>query len=124
MLFNKFNKMIRSLKIMSLAWIYLVIACILEPIWVIFLEKSNNFKNIGWAAATIIAVLSCLFMLSLAIKSIGPGVAYSMLAGVGAIGTVVAASILYKAPITRKMIFFLSLIVIGVIGIRLTSGGI
>lgn len=108
---------------MTLAWIYLIIACLLEPIWVIFLDKSNNFKNTGWAVATIIAVLSCLFMLSLAIKSIGPGVAYSILAGVGAIGTVIAASILYKSPITRKMALFLALIVIGVIGIRLTSGG-
>ena len=54
--------------IMGLAWAYLIIACILEPIWVIFLEKSDNFKNKGWGFATIIAVLLCLYMLSLAVK--------------------------------------------------------
>ena len=108
---------------MDMAWIYLIAACILEPIWVIFLDKSDNFKKVGWGIATIVAVLACLFLLSLAVMSIGPGVAYSILAGVGAIGTVVAGAILYKDPINAKMILFLSLIVIGVIGIRLTSGG-
>ncbi len=109
---------------MDPAWIYLIAACILEPIWVILLEKSDNFKKIGWGIAALVAVLSCLYLLSLAVLSIGPGVAYSILAGIGAIGTVVAAAILYKSPVTWKMVLFLSLIVIGVIGIRLTSGGI
>ncbi|MDO5854080.1 MAG: multidrug efflux SMR transporter [Thermoplasmata archaeon] len=108
---------------MEMAWIYLIAACILEPIWVVFLDKSDNFKRIGWSIATIVAVLSCLFLLSLAVIDIGPGVAYSILAGIGAIGTVVAGALLYKDPVNGKMVFFLSLIVIGVIGIRLMSGG-
>ena len=109
-------------KSMEMAWIYLIAACILEPIWVICLDKSENFKRLGWAAVTIIAVLSCLYLLSLAVIDIGPGVAYSILAGIGAIGTVVAGSILYKDRVTGKMAFFLALIIIGVIGIRLMSG--
>lgn len=109
---------------MDPAWIYLIAACILEPIWVILLEKSDNFKKVGWGIAALVAVLCCLYLLSLAVLSIGPGVAYSILAGIGAIGTVVAAAILYKSPVTGKMVLFLALIVIGVIGIRLTSGGI
>lgn len=107
----------------GMAWIYLIIACILEPIWVIFLDKSENFKNLKWAAATIVSVFLCLFFLSLAVRDIGPGVAYSILAGIGAIGTVAAGAVLYKNRVTPKMAFFLSLIVIGVIGIRLMSGG-
>ena len=88
--------------IMGLAWAYLIIACILEPIWVIFLEKSDNFKNKGWGFATIIAVLLCLYMLSLAVKEIGPGVAYSILAGIGAIGTVLAG---YLLKVCQKISF-------------------
>lgn len=112
-----------SFYFMDMAWIYLIAACILEPIWVIFLDKSDNFKKPVWAALTIIAVLSCLYLLSLAVLSIGPGMAYSILAGIGAIGTVVAGVILYKDPINSKIVLFLSLIVIGVIGMRLMSGG-
>ena len=93
-----------------MSWVCLIIASILEPIWVVLLEKSDNFKKKGWGIAAIVAVLCCLFMLSLAVLNIGPGVAYSILAGI-------------KDPINAKKIFFIIVIVIGIVGIRLTSGG-
>ena len=110
---------------MEMAWIYLIAACILEPVWVVLLDKSDNFKKKGYGIATIAAVLSCLYLLSLAIAGgIGPGVAYSILAGIGAVGTVVAGKLLYENKVTVRMLLFLGLIVIGVIGIRLVSGGV
>lgn len=113
-----------SIYMVDVAWLYLIAACILEPVWVVCLEKSDNFRRPGWAVVTIVAVLSCLYLLSLAVLSIGPGVAYSILAGIGAIGTVVAGVVLYKEPIHAKKIFFIIVIVIGIVGIRLASGGV
>ena len=107
----------------AMSWVCLIIACILEPVWVVLLEKSDNFKKKGWGIAAIVAVLCCLYMLSLAVLNIGPGVAYSILAGIGAIGTVIAGVFMYKDPVNAKKIFFIILIVIGIVGIRLTSGG-
>lgn len=109
---------------MEEAWLFLMAACILEPVWVVCLERSDNLKNIGWAVATIVAVLSCLYLLSRAVISIGPGVAYSILAGIGAVGAVIAGIVLYKERMNAKKVAFISMIVIGVIGVRLTSGGI
>ena len=109
---------------MEEAWLFLMAACILEPIWVVCLERSDNLKNIGWAVATIVAVLSCLYLLSRAVISIGPGVAYSILAGIGAVGAVIAGIVLYKERMNAKKVAFISMIVLGVIGVRLTSGGI
>ena len=109
---------------MEEAWLFLMAACILEPVWVVCLERSDNLKNIGWAVATIVAVLSCLYLLSRAVISIGPGVAYSILAGIGAVGAVIAGIVLYKERMSAKKVAFISMIVIGVIGVRLTSGGI
>ena len=56
---------------MEEAWLFLMAACILEPVWVVCLEKSDNLKNIGWGIATVVAVLSCLYLLSRAVLSIG-----------------------------------------------------
>ena len=109
---------------MEEAWLFLMAACILEPVWVVCLERSDNLKNIGWAVATIVAVLSCLYLLSRAVISIGPGVAYSILAGIGAVGAVIAGIVLYKERMNAKKVAFISMIVIGVIGVRLTSSGI
>ena len=53
-----------------------------------------------------------------------PGVEYSILAGIGAVGAVIAGIVLYKEKMNAKKIAFISMIVLGVIGIRLTSGGI
>ncbi|MBQ8643184.1 MAG: hypothetical protein IJ469_00790, partial [Candidatus Methanomethylophilaceae archaeon] len=58
---------------MDIAWIYLIAACILEPIWVICLERSDNFKKLGWGIVTLVTVLSCIYLLSLEVLSIGPG---------------------------------------------------
>ena len=33
---------------MEEAWLFLMAACILEPVWVVCLERSDNLKNIGW----------------------------------------------------------------------------
>ena len=52
---------------MEMAWIYLIAACILEPIWVVCLERSDNFKKIASAVATVVAVLSCLYLWSLGV---------------------------------------------------------
>ena len=108
---------------MDVAWFYLIAACILEPVWVVCLEKSDNFHDLKWGVVTIAAVLSCLYLMSLAVLSIGPGVAYSILAGIGALGTVAAGALLYKEKVTAKKALFVAVIVVGVIGVRLMSGG-
>lgn len=109
---------------MDISWICLIAASILEPIWVITLEKSNGFKKAGWSAATIISVFACLVLLALAVQGIGPGVSYAILAGIGTVGALAAGVILYKEKVTPKKITFMMMILVGVIGIRLVSGGV
>jgi len=99
-------------------------AGILEPIWVIALEKSNGFKKPGWTVATIISVFACLYLLAIAVQGIGPGVSYAMLAGIGTVGALAAGVILYKEKVNVKKMAFISMILVGIIGIRLVSGGV
>ncbi|MCL2295588.1 MAG: SMR family transporter [Methanomassiliicoccaceae archaeon] len=108
---------------MELGWVYLIAASILEPCWVITLEKSNNFRKIGWGIATIVIIMACLYLLALAVAEIGPGISYALLAGIGAVIVVGLGVVLYKEVITAKRLFFVSLIIIGIVGVRLSSGG-
>ncbi len=109
---------------MELGWIYLIIASILEPIWVITLEKSDNFRKIGWGVLTFVLIMACLYTLALAVAEIGPGISYALLAGIGAVIVVGLGAVLYKEVITAKRVVFVSMIVIGIVGVRLSSGGI
>lgn len=109
---------------MDLGWIYLIAASILEPCWVITLEKSDNFKKLGWGLITFIMIMACLYLLALAVAEIGPGISYALLAGIGAVIVVGLGAVLYKEVITARRVLFVSMIVIGIVGVRLTSGGI
>jgi len=109
---------------MEWAWVFLLMASALEPCWVIALEKSHNFKIKSWGILAVILVLSCLYCLALAVVGIGPGVSYAVLAGIGAVGIVVAGYFLYNEKITPRRLLFIGMIVIGIIGVRLVSGGV
>jgi len=109
---------------MDLGWIYLILASLLEPCWVIALEKSNNFKKISWGIVTIVTIMACLYLLALAVAEIGPGISYALLAGIGAVIVVGLGAVLYNESVTAKRVAFVSMIIIGIIGVRLSSGGI
>lgn len=106
------------------AWIILLVASIIEPIWVTCLDKSENFKKKGWGVAAIILVLLCLYLLSIPSnpENLGPGISYSILAGIGAAGIVLIGRVLYKEKITARKMLFIAMIVAGIIGVRLISG--
>jgi len=113
-----------------LAWVILIVASIIEPIWVTCLDKSENFKKKGWGIAAVVLVLLCLYLLAYCVgmkdadgvNYIGPGMAYAILAGIGAAGIVAIGRVLYREKLTPKRIAFVAMIVIGIIGIRLSGG--
>ncbi|MDD4245248.1 MAG: multidrug efflux SMR transporter [Candidatus Methanomethylophilaceae archaeon] len=107
---------------MAIEWIYLLAAGILEPCWVITLEKSDRFRKLSWAMATVIIMAVSLYLLSLAMAAIGPGTSYAVWTGIGAILTMVLGIIIYEEPAKLIRIFFILLIVAGVVGINLVSG--
>lgn len=108
---------------MAYGWLYLIAASILEPCWVITLEKSDGFKKRSWRVLTVVLTMACLYLLALAVAEIGPGISYAILAGIGAAMVVGISVVLYKEKVTPVRLLFVSMIVIGVIGVRLASGG-
>lgn len=108
----------------EIEWIYLIVAGLLEPCWVIALEKSERFRNVKWTLALIVFMVVSLYLLSLSMGEIPVGTAYAIWSGIGAIGTLVAGIILYKEPVTYVRMVLIVLLIIGIVGIQLTSGGI
>lgn len=109
---------------MDLTWVYLIIAGLLEPCWVICLEKSDKLKNIPWTIATGVFLFFSMLLLSMAMSVLGPGTSYAVWTGIGAIGALIAGIILFREPVTYIRMFFIVLIVIGIVGINLTTGAV
>ena len=108
---------------MDIAWIYLVIAGLLEPCWVISLSKSERLRNLKWVAILIVTMTASMYLLALAMSTLPVGVSYSIWTGIGAVGTLIAGILLYREPVTRVRMVFIFMIVAGIIGLHLTMEG-
>jgi len=108
---------------MELAWIYLIVAGLLEPCWVIALGKSEKLRNVKWTFILIVTMAASMYLLSIAMASLPVGISYSAWTGIGAVGALIAGILLYKEPVSRVRILFIFMIVAGIVGLHLTMEG-
>ncbi len=87
------------------------------------MKLSDGFSRFWPTVSFVATALASLALLNLALRSIPLGSAYAVWTGVGAIGTVIVGIVWFRDPVTFLRIFFLGLIVAGVIGLRFVGGG-
>ena len=102
-------------------WIYLVTAGFFEVSWAIELKYSQGFTKILPSILTVIGMISSFYFLSLSLKSLPLGNAYAIWTGIGTVGTVVLGVILFKEPINVMRMSCIVFIVLGIVGLKLTS---
>lgn len=101
-------------------WIYILIASVFEISWAVGLKYSEGFTQLKATILTIITMILSYVFLSLGAKDIPIGTAYAVWTGIGAVGTAVYGIIFFDEPRDLLRIAFIFLIVIGIIGLRLT----
>ncbi len=104
-----------------MAWIYLIIAGFFEIIWAMGLKYSQGFTKLYPSLITLGGMIISFYLLSLATKTLPIGTAYAIWTGIGAFGAVILGMILFHDPINILRIIFLCLILIGILGLKLTS---
>jgi quaternary ammonium compound-resistance protein SugE len=102
-------------------WIQLFLAGIFEIGWTIGLKQMDDHKNLTWTAIFYVSIFTSFYFLQEALKTIPIGTAYAIYTSIGAIGTVLVGMIFFKEPINALRIFFLVLIIFGVLGLKFTS---
>jgi quaternary ammonium compound-resistance protein SugE len=105
-----------------MSWFYLTIAGIFEIGWPLGLKLSQTMtsKVVGIAIAIISMTLSGVF-LWLAQRTIPMGTAYAVWTGIGAAGTFIVGILLFKYPSNIFRIISVSLVIIGVVGLKLSN---
>src|SRR5690606_27499991 len=87
-----------GLRLMSTAWILLLVAGLFEVGWAIGLKYTDGFTRLGPTVATAASMIVSLWLLGLAMRSIPVGTAYGVWVGVGSVGTVVLGIVLFGEP--------------------------
>ena len=103
-------------------WLFLVVAGGLEVFWSTCMKYSEGFTDLKFSILTVVGMIFSFLFLSQAAKSLPLGTAYAVWTGIGALGAVIVGIVLFKEPVTAARIFFVSMLLIGIVGLKVTSG--
>ena len=107
---------------LNMGWVYLVLAGVMEIGFTTSLKLSDTFTKLWPSVAFMVCALSSLGLLTLAMKAIPLGTAYAVWTGIGAFGTAVVGIVFYGDPYDIYRLFFLTMLIVSIIGLRLISG--
>ncbi|MGA2689815.1 MAG: multidrug efflux SMR transporter [Candidatus Korobacteraceae bacterium] len=106
-----------------MAWIYLVAAGLLEIGWPLGLKIAESPESrIRGVVTAVLFMGASGTLLWLAQRQIPMGTAYAVWTGIGAVGTLIVGILFYGEPSTAMRLGSASLIVLGIIGLKLAHG--
>ena len=103
-------------------WVYLIVAGGLEVFWSTCLKLSEGFSVLRFSILTVIGMIFSFLFLSQATKTLPLGTSYAIWTGVGALGAVIVGVLLFKESVSPLRLMFVALLLIGIIGLKATSG--
>jgi quaternary ammonium compound-resistance protein SugE len=106
----------------NMAWVYLVIAGIFEVVWAVALKYAMGFTRLVPSIITFFGAIASFYFLSVATKTLPIGTAYAVWTGIGAMGAVIIGMVFLNEPVNVSRVVFLLFILVGLIGLKLTSG--
>ncbi|MCH1722999.1 DMT family transporter [Lactococcus formosensis] len=105
-----------------MSWIFLFLAGIFEVVWASTMKLSQGFSIIKYDILTIIGMLVSFGFLTLAMKKLPLGIAYPIWTGIGAVGAILVGAVIFKDKVPSLTWVFVLMLVVGLIGIKVTSG--
>lgn len=101
-----------------MAWLYVLFAAIVEVFWVIGLGHSDTFLK--WTGTVVMIIFSFYFIIK-ACEQLPSGTVYAVFTGSGAAAIVLVDLIIFDAEFSITKMFFIALIIVGVVGIKITT---
>ncbi len=104
-----------------LAWLILFVAGVVEIVFALSLKYNEGFTRLIPSLITLASGGASLYLLMVAIKFLPVGTAYAVWTGMGAVGVAILGIVLFKESVDLYRILSISLVVIGIIGLKLTD---
>jgi small multidrug resistance pump len=105
-----------------MAWLYLVLAILLEVSGTTCMKLSEGFSRVVPSILLFVFYTLSFSMLTLALKRIDVSIAYAVWSGVGTALIATIGVLWFKEPATAMKLVSLGLIILGVIGLNMSGG--
>jgi quaternary ammonium compound-resistance protein SugE len=102
-------------------WLLLILAGLLEVCWAVGLKYTDGFRRPLASVLVIAAMAASMFMLGLAARTLPIGTAYAVWVGIGALGAAILGIILFSEPVTVARMSFIALLLVAIVGLKVTS---
>lgn len=103
------------------AWLLLVLSGIVDVAWAIATKNADGFRNLWWAAVSLVLLAIFVALLTRALAVLPLGVAYAVWVGIGALGSLAAGIVFFGEPVSAVRLAFAALIITGVAGLKATT---
>ena len=104
-----------------MAWAYLIVAGLLEVVWAFAMKQSHGFTRLWPSLITLSTMVASFALLSLAMRSLPLGTAYTIWTGIGAVGAFVLGIFVLGEAVTLMRVLAAMLIVSGLVMMKLSS---
>jgi quaternary ammonium compound-resistance protein SugE len=104
-----------------MAWILLVVAGLLEVAWASVLPSTSGLTRPLPTVAFLALLAGSMVLLAKAAETIPLGTAYGVWVGIGAVGAALVGIALHGDPATPARLGFVALLVIAVVGLKVTA---
>ncbi len=105
----------------SVPWFYLLAAGFLEIGWIYSLKFTEGFTRFLPTCFYAFFGIGAVFFLSLALKYMPVGITYAIWVGIAAAGSNLAGMLIFGEPYRFLRVFFVLMIIAGVIGLKVSS---
>lgn len=108
-------------KVPEMAWILLVCAGLLEIGWAYSMKKSDGFTLLLPTLVTLVAMAASFGLLSLSMRTLPLGTAYTIWTGIGAVGAFLVGITVLGEAVTPLRLAAAGLIVSGIVLMKMAS---
>jgi len=104
-----------------MAWIYLVIAGVLEVVWAFSMKQSEGFTRLTPTIITFVFMAASFALLSISMRTLPLGTAYTIWTGIGAVGAFAVGVFVLGEGASLMRIAAAVLIICGIVLMKLSS---
>ncbi|CDF41416.1 unnamed protein product [Chondrus crispus] len=104
-----------------MSWLILCLAGLFEVAWSTGLKSTEGFTKPLPTVAVVGAIAASMWLLASATKTLPVGTAYAVWVGIGATGATILGAVIFKEPLTLARMGFLTLLLISIVGLKMTG---